>query len=200
MDTDPPDEALAAAIGHGNEVAGPNNDGGKASGEELNEYGGDASGEEASLQNPNPKRTYNTVGFIKRNILLIIHKKGQQKLTTYDFSDRRDAIGISNANTQHIASSLVGDNQIRNSHRSPTNTYIKRERRSLKRAFDHLQTSHECRGSRVKELMEEKRGLLARINDNKKESKRYTDAILLGAKKLYSDAFVLMEEANEKKM
>ena len=33
METDPPDDALAAAIGHGNEVAGLNNDEGKASGE-----------------------------------------------------------------------------------------------------------------------------------------------------------------------
>ena len=45
METDPPDEALTAAIGHGNEVSGLNNDGGKASGEEMNEDGGEASGE-----------------------------------------------------------------------------------------------------------------------------------------------------------
>ena len=44
METDPPDDALAAAIGHGYEVAELNNDGGKASWEELNGYGGDASG------------------------------------------------------------------------------------------------------------------------------------------------------------
>ena len=49
METYPPADNLAAAIGHGNEVAGPNIDGGKASGEELNEDGGEASGEEASL-------------------------------------------------------------------------------------------------------------------------------------------------------
>ena len=35
METDPPSDALAAAIGHGNEVSGLNNDGGKASGEDL---------------------------------------------------------------------------------------------------------------------------------------------------------------------
>ena len=45
MEKDPPAEALAAAIGHENEVAGLNNDGGKASREELNEDGGEASGE-----------------------------------------------------------------------------------------------------------------------------------------------------------
>ena len=73
------------------------------------------------------------------------------------------------------------------------------ERISLKRAFDNLQTSHECRGSRVENIMAEKRGLLARINDEKKESKRYNNAILVDAEKVYSDAFVLMEEANEKK-
>ena len=39
----------------------------------------------------------------------------------------------------------------------------------MKKAFDHLQKSHECRGSKVKKLMAEKRGLLARINDEKKE-------------------------------
>ena len=47
--------------------------------------------------------------------------------------------------------------------------------------------------------MAEKRGLLDRINDKKKESKRYTDSILLDAEKVYSDAFVLMEEAKDKK-
>ena len=44
--------------------------------------------------------------------------------------------------------------------------------------------------------MAENRGLLARINNDKKESKRYTDAILIDAEKMYSDAFVLMEEAD----
>ena len=69
----------------------------------------------------------------------------------------------------------------------------------MKRAFDHLQQSHEFRGSRVKNLMAEKRGLLDRINNDKKESKRYTDAIHIDAEKLYSDACVLMQEAKEKK-
>ena len=52
----------------------------------------------------------------------------------------------------------------------------------------------------MKNIMEEKRGFLDRINDEKKESKRYTDAILIDAEKVYSYAFVLMEEAREKKM
>ena len=51
----------------------------------------------------------------------------------------------------------------------------------------------------MKILMSEKRGLLAIINDEKKESKRYTDDILHDSEKLYSDAFVLMEEAKENK-
>ena len=51
----------------------------------------------------------------------------------------------------------------------------------------------------MKNLIAEKRGLLDRINDEKKESKRYTDDILHDAEKLYSDAFVLMEEAKENK-
>ena len=51
----------------------------------------------------------------------------------------------------------------------------------------------------MKKLMVENRGLLARINDEKKESKRYTDAILLDSEKLYSNDFVFMEEAKEKK-
>ena len=37
MEMDPPAEALAAAIGHGNEASGLNNYGGKSAGEELNE-------------------------------------------------------------------------------------------------------------------------------------------------------------------
>ena len=44
METDPPYGALEAAIGHGNEVAGLNNDGGNSSGEELNEDVWEASG------------------------------------------------------------------------------------------------------------------------------------------------------------
>ena len=47
--------------------------------------------------------------------------------------------------------------------------------------------------------MAKKRFLLARINDEKKESKRCTDDIQLDAEKLYSDDFVLMEEAKDKK-
>ena len=42
--------------------------------------------------------------------------------------------------------------------------------------------------------MAEKRGLLARINDEKNESKGYNDAIQIDAEKVYSDAFLLMEE------
>ena len=42
MEIDPPDDALTAAIGHGNEVAGLKSNIGKASGEELNEDGGEA--------------------------------------------------------------------------------------------------------------------------------------------------------------
>ena len=100
------------------------------------------------------------------------HKKGKQKQTTYDFSASISAIGIPNVNSQKIASALVGDHQFRDSHRSSTKENVKRERSSLKRAFDHLQKSHECRGSRLKKLMAEKRGILARINDEGKESKR----------------------------
>ena len=44
----------------------------------------------------------------------------------------------------------------------------------------------------MKNLMAENIGLLARINNEEKESKRYTDSIQIGAEKLHSDAFVLM--------
>ena len=169
METDSPDDALADAISHGNEVAGLKNDGGKAAGEELNENGGEASGEEASLPKPKPRRIYNTVVFRKSRRCLIRHKKGKQKQTTHEFSARRDSIDIHNSNTQQISSALVVDHKLRDIHQSPTKENVKRERSSLKRAFDHLQKSHECRGNRVKKLMAEKRGLLARSNDKKKE-------------------------------
>ena len=84
METDPPADALADAISHGNEFAGPNIDGGKAEGEELNEDVGEASGEEASTPNTKTKRIYNTVGSSKSKICLSRHKKGQQKQTTHD--------------------------------------------------------------------------------------------------------------------
>ena len=126
MDTDPPDDDLAAAIGHGKEVAGMNNDGGKAAGEELNEYLGGAAGEADSVPKPNPNRIYNTVGFIKRKICLSRHKKGQQKQTTHDFSASKVAIGIHNSNAQYISSALLGDHKLRDSHRSPTKADVKR--------------------------------------------------------------------------
>ena len=152
--------------------------------------------EEDSL--PKPKSIYNTVGFQKRKICLSRHKKGQQIKTKYDFSASRYDIGITNANAQQIASALVGDHKLRYNHRSPTKENVKRERSSLKSEFDHLQQSNEYRGSRVKNLMVEMRGLLDRINNEKNESKRYTDAIQIDAEKVYSDAFVLMDEAKEK--
>ena len=199
MDTDAPADSLAAEIGHSNVFARLNNDEGKASGEEINEDGEEASGEEASLSKPNPNRIYYTVGFRKKNRCLSRNKKGQQKKTTYDFSDSKAAIGITNTNAQKISSALVGEHHLRDSHRSPTKADVKRERSSLKMAFDNLQTLHEFWGSRVKIIMKEKRGLLAKIIDEKKESKRYTDAILLDAEKVYAVAIVLMEEEKEKK-
>ena len=81
METDSPANALAAEIGHGNEVARLNNDGGTAAGEELNEYVGETAWEEASLPKPKPKRIYNKVGFRKRKICLIRHNKGPKKNT-----------------------------------------------------------------------------------------------------------------------
>ena len=62
----------------------------------------------------------------------------------------------------------------------------------MRREFNNLQTPHECRGSRVENLMTEKRGILDIINDEKKESKRYNNAILVDAEKVYSGAFMLM--------
>ena len=98
METDPPDDSLVAAIGHVNKFSGLNNDGGKASGEELNEYRGGPSGEHDILSKQKPNRIYNTFGFRKRKICLIRHKKGKQKQTMHDFSARRAAIGIHNSN------------------------------------------------------------------------------------------------------
>ena len=62
----------------------------------------------------------------------------------------------------------------------------------MKRVFDHLQTSHDCRRGRVKILMAEKIGLLDIINDEKKESKSHTNSIQIDAKKVYSYSFLLM--------
>ena len=126
-------------------------------------------------------------------------QEGAQKQTTHDFLSIRDDIGIHNANVPQIASALVSDHQLRDSHRSPTKKDVNRDRSSLKREFNHLQTLHECRGGRVENLIAEKRVILARIIDEKKESKRYTDAILIDTEKVYSDAFLLMEDAKKKK-
>ena len=92
-------------------------------------------------------------------------KRREEEKATHDFSARRAAIGIHNDNAQNIASTLVGDHQLRDSHQSLTKSDLKRERSSLKRAFNHLQTSHECKGRRVEKLMAENRGLMDRIND-----------------------------------
>ena len=50
METDPPADALAAANGQVSDVAGLNNDGGKASVEELNEDGGGHQGRRLAYQ------------------------------------------------------------------------------------------------------------------------------------------------------
>ena len=126
-------------------------------------------------------------------------QEGATKQTTYDFSASKAAIGIPNANAQQISSALVGDHQIRDIHQSTTKENLKGDRSSLKRAFDHLQKSHECRGGRVKNLMAKNRDILAIINDEEKDSRRYTGSIQIDSDKVYSDSFVLMEEAKEKK-
>ena len=72
---------------------------------------------------------------------------------TYELSASRDDIDIPNANAQQIASDLVGDQKFRYSHSSPTKEDVKGSSSSLKRAFDHLQKSHECRKSKVKKPM-----------------------------------------------
>ena len=59
METDPPADDLAAEIGHRNEVAGLINDGGKASGEELNEDGGRHQGGGLAYQSQS-QRVYTT--------------------------------------------------------------------------------------------------------------------------------------------
>ena len=73
---------------------------------------------------------YNTVGFRKRKRCPSRNKKGQQKQTIHDFSASRAEIGIHNSNAQQIASALVGDHQLIDSHRIPTKTDVKRERSS----------------------------------------------------------------------
>ena len=119
METDPPADALVAAIGHRNEVAGLNNDGGKAEAEDLNENGGGASGEEARLPNPKPKRIYNKVGFMKRKICISRHKKGQQKQTIHDFSAIRASIGIRNDNPRILFLPLWVIKNLERATRSP---------------------------------------------------------------------------------
>ena len=51
-------------------------------------------------------------------------RRGNKK--THDFSASRSTIGIHNSNAQQISYALVGDHQLRYSHRSPPKTYIKR--------------------------------------------------------------------------
>ena len=142
MDMDPPDDALAAAIGHGNEVSGVNNDVGNSAGEDMNEYRGEESEEEASLPKPKSNRIYNTVGFRKRMRCISRHNKGKQKQKTHDFSFSRADIGIHNANAQKIDSALVGDHQLRYSPWSPTEAGVNRDRISLKMELNNLQISH----------------------------------------------------------
>ena len=51
---------------------------------------------------------------------------------------------------------LVGYHQLRDRHHSPIKADVKRKRIFLRRAFDHLQTSHECRVIRVKRLWQKR--------------------------------------------
>ena len=125
---------------------------GRQQGRSLMNMEGRHQGRRLAYQSQIP-RGYNKVGSRKRKRCPSRHNKGQQKQTTHDFLDSTATIGIHNANAQQIASTLVGDHQLINSHRIHTNTYVKRERSSLKRALNNLKTSHEWRGRRVENIM-----------------------------------------------
>ena len=60
--------------------------------------------------------------------------------------NKNNAIGINNANAQKISYDLMGDQQLIDSHQSPPNADVKRERKYFKRALNHLKTSHEWGG------------------------------------------------------
>ena len=53
-------------------------------------------------------------------------RRGNKNKQKHDFSASRADIGIHNANAPQIASAIVGDHQLRNSHQSPTKADVKR--------------------------------------------------------------------------
>ena len=155
--------------------------------------------DQISSDKPKAKRVYNTKGF-KRRKTLGRHKSGKQKQSTQNWAASREMIGNLNANAQEIAAALTPAQPTRPSQRSPSKATVKRQRNAYKGECNKLKFHFRKRGSKIKKLEAEKKGLLVWLSQEKKASREYTDSIIKDADfkfKLTNDK--LNEALNDKR-
>ena len=149
-------------------------------------------------QNTKPKRIYNTNGFKKRKGIISRHKRaGSKKDSGHNFLASRIAIGNETANAQQIGAALDTGPTITNrqSVRSPSKSVVKRQRHYYLGALNKLQYQYGRRTMKVKKLQAENKGLLNRVNDEKKASRLYSAALIDDAELNYKLANDKLNEA-----
>ena len=147
-------------------------------------------------QSTKPKRTYNTNGFKKRNGNISRHKRaGNKKDSGHNFLASRIAIGNETANAQQIGAALDTRPKITNRQRSPSKSVVKRQRIFYVGALNKIQYQYERRTMKVKKLQAENKGLLNRVNDEKKASRLYSAALIDDAELNYKLANDKLNEA-----
>ena len=143
--------------------------------------------DQTTSENPKAKRVYNTKGFKKRK-KLGRHKNGHQsknqKQSSHNWAASREVIGDINANAQQIAAALAPartHTTQSNHQRSPSKDTVKRQRNKFKGEYNKLKLHFQQRGSKIKKLEAEKKGLLTWLNKEKKASREYADSIIKDA-------------------
>ena len=137
--------------------------------------------DQTTSENPKAKRVYNTKGFKKRKAIGRHKSSGKQKQSSHNWAASREVIGDINANAQQIAAALTPAQPTRPSQRSPSKATVKRQRNAYKGKLTNLKFHFQKRGSKIKKMEAEKKGLLTWLNKEKKASREYADSIIKDA-------------------
>ena len=137
--------------------------------------------DQTTSENPKAKRVYNTKGFKKRKAIGRHKFSGKKKQSSHNWAASREVIGDTNANAQQIAAALTPAQPTRPSQRSPSKATVKRQRNAYKGECNKLKFHFRKRGSKIKKLEAEKKGLLVWLSQEKKASREYTDSIIKDA-------------------
>ena len=136
--------------------------------------------DQTTSENPKAKRVYNTKGFKKRKAIGRHKSSGKQKQSSHNWAASREVIGNINANAQQIAAALAPAQPTRRQ-RSPSKATVKRQRNAYKGKIINLKFHFQKRGSKIKKLEAEKKGLLIWLSQEKEASREYTDGIIKDA-------------------